>query len=242
MSNLEIADRILYEDNHLIGINKLPGELAQGDKSGDSPVSELIKGFIRERDKKPGEVFLGIPHRLDRPTSGVLLLTKTSKALSRMNTLFREGTVEKRYWAVIDRAPEAPEGEMRDWLKKDQKKNKSFVVKPGASGAKEALLRYKLLSSGDRYHLLEVSIETGRHHQIRCQLAARGIHVKGDLKYGARRSNPDGGISLHARLLGFDHPVGKERDRVVCIAPPPEDNLWRALTAGLPLGGDTAGA
>ncbi len=230
-----IADRIVYEDNHLIAVNKLPGELAQGDKSGDPPLGDLVKEFIRQRDNKPGEVFLGIPHRLDRPTSGVLLMAKTSKALARMNTLFRDGAVEKRYWAVIDRLPEETEGEMHDWLRKDQKKNKSFVVKPDSPGAKEARLRYRLLSSGDRYHLLEITIETGRHHQIRTQLAARGIHVKGDLKYGARRSNPDGGISLHARMLAFEHPVGTERGRVVCVAPPPEENIWRALCSDLSL-------
>lgn len=233
MPDTAIADRILYEDNHLIAVNKLPGELAQGDQTGDPPLSELVKEFIRRRDNKPGEVFLGIPHRIDRPTSGVLLLAKTSKALARMNTLFRDGGVEKRYWALIDRVPELPEGEMRDWLRKDQQKNKSFVTKPDAPGAKEARLRYRLLCSGDRYHLVEVIIETGRHHQIRCQLAARGIHVKGDLKYGARRSNPDGGISLHARLLAFEHPIGTDKGRVVCIAPPPEENIWRALCAGL---------
>ena len=224
MENLD--NRILYEDNHLIVVNKLPGELVQGDKTGDAPLHVVLENLIKQRDAKPGNVFLGVTHRLDRPTSGVLVYAKTSKALSRMNTLFREGGVEKKYWAIVGSPPDEPEGTMVDWLLKDTKKNKSFIVKEGRKGAKRAVLKYRLLASGDRYYLLEVEIETGRHHQIRCQLAARGMIIKGDLKYGSPRSNPDGGISLHARYLSFEHPVGDPGRIVKCTAPPPEDALW----------------
>ncbi len=223
----DIKSRILYEDNHLIVINKLPGELVQGDKTGDDPLPVLLAAYLKKRDGKPGNVFLGVPHRLDRPTSGVLVYAKTSKALSRMNNLFREGRVKKTYWALTGIAPEESEGTFVDYLLKDSKKNKSFVVAEGRKGAKKAVLHYRLLASGDRYHLLEVEIDTGRHHQIRCQLASRGMIIKGDLKYGSSRSNKDGGISLHARHISFTHPVGDEEKLVSCTAPPPaKDNLW----------------
>jgi 23S rRNA pseudouridine1911/1915/1917 synthase len=224
-----VAERILYEDNHLIVVNKLPGELIQGDRSGDSTLGEVLTEYIRDRDAKPGNVFLGVTHRLDRPTSGVVVFAKTSKALSRLNALFREGKVEKRYWALVDNPPPAEEGSFEDLLWKDSKKNKSFIVAPGkgaVKNAKRALLTYRFLAKGDRYYLLELDIATGRHHQIRCQLAARGMHVRGDLKYGARRSNPDGGISLHARSLAFEHPVGEKGRHVNCVAPPPSEPLW----------------
>ncbi len=222
-----IGSRILYEDNHLIIVNKLPGELVQGDKTGDDPLPVQLGNYLKVRDDKPGNVFLGVPHRLDRPTSGALVYAKTSKALSRMNNLFREGRVKKTYWALTVKAPDDPEGTCIDYLLKDSSKNKSFVVPEGRKGGKKAVLHYRLLASGDRYHLLEVEIDTGRHHQIRCQLAARGMVIKGDLKYGARRSNKDGGISLHARYISFAHPVGDDKRMVSCTAPPPEnDNLW----------------
>ena len=226
MADQPLAARILYEDNHLIVVNKLPGELAQGDHTGDPPLSDLLKAYIAERDNKPGNVFLGVTHRLDRPTSGALLYARTSKALSRMNQLFRDGVVAKSYWALTAGRPESPEGRMEDWLLKDSGKNKSFVVSSGRKGAKRAVLNYRLLASGDRYNLIEITLETGRHHQIRCQLAARGLHIRGDLKYGAKRSNPDGGISLHARMLCFEHPVGDAGRIVRCEAPPPPDALW----------------
>ena len=232
MSESAFSERVLYEDNHLIVVNKLPGELVQGDSSGDSPMGEAVKEYIRIRDAKPGNVFLGVTHRLDRPTSGAVIFAKTGKALSRINALFREGLVEKRYWALVDTPPPEEEGSFDDLLWKDVKKNKSFVASqasPGsrqAKGAKRALLKYRLLARGDRYCLLEVEIGTGRHHQIRCQLAARGMHIRGDLKYGARRSNPDGGISLHARSLVFEHPIGEKGRMVRCLAPPPSDALW----------------
>ena len=226
MADEPLSTRILYEDNHLIVVNKLPGELAQGDQTGDPPLSDLLKSHIAERDSKPGQVFLGVTHRLDRPTSGALLYAKTSKALSRMNQLFREGAVAKSYWALTAAIPEPLEGRMEDWLFKDSGKNKSFVVSSGRKGAKRAVLNYRLMASGERYNLIEITLETGRHHQIRCQLAARGLHIRGDLKYGAKRSNPDGGISLHARLLSFEHPIGDAGRIVRCEAPPPRDALW----------------
>ena len=226
MSHDELARRILFEDNHLIVINKLPGELVQGDKTGDTPLVDELKEFLKRRDRKPGNVYLGVTHRLDRPTSGATLFAKTDKALSRMNRLFREGGVEKSYWAVVDRPPEPAEGRWEDWLVKDGRTNRSRRTNESAQGAKRAVMNYRLIASGDRFHLLEVVIETGRHHQIRCQLSARGIHIRGDLKYGAARSNPDGGISLHARYLGFAHPVGDEGRIVACTAPPPRDALW----------------
>ena len=226
MPQESIESRILYEDNHLLIINKLPGELAQGDRTGDPPLSELLKSFLAQRDGKPGNVYLGVTHRLDRPTSGALLYAKTDKALSRMNNLFRDGAVTKSYWALVTGAPESPQGRFEDWLIKDSSKNKSFVTGAERKGARKAVLNYRLIASGDRYHLLEIEIETGRHHQIRAQLAARGLHIRGDLKYGAKRSNRDGGISLHARSLSFMHPVGADERRVSVVAPPPRDSLW----------------
>ncbi|MBO4570800.1 MAG: RNA pseudouridine synthase [Bacteroidales bacterium] len=213
----DIAGRILYEDNHLLVINKRAGEIVQGDKTGDEPLSETLKAFIAQRDSKPGRVFMGVPHRLDRPVSGIALFAKTSKALERMNEAFRLGEVHKTYWALSVARPEPAEGELRHFLLRNEKQNKSYARNTPSEGAKEARLRYKVLEDTDRYHLVEVELLTGRHHQIRCQLSAIGCPIKGDLKYGAPRSNKDGGICLHARRISFVHPVRKEE--VVVEAP-----------------------
>lgn len=225
------GERILYEDNHLIAINKQCSEIVQGDKTGDRPLVELAKSFIKERDKKPGNVFLGICHRLDRPTSGVVVFAKTGKALSRMNGLFRNGEVNKTYWAVTAIQPPSSTGTLNHHLKKNQSKNKSFVVSGHVTGAKRAELTYRVISSSDRYFLLEVQPSTGRHHQIRAQLAEIGCPIKGDLKYGARRSNPDGGIHLHARKISFIHPV--RNDEVLITAAVPDETVWKVLTESI---------
>lgn len=205
---MTIADQILYEDNHLLAFNKLPGQIAQGDKTGDAPLAELLKAYIKERDAKPGNVFCGVIHRLDRPVSGVILFAKTSKALSRMTQLVKERDFSKRYWAVVKNAPAQPVATLEDWLVKDEAHNKSRVVPEGTRGAKLASLDYRVVAvSEGGYTLLEVDLHTGRHHQIRCQLAHMGSPIKGDLKYGAPRSNPDGSISLHAHSVTFPHPV-----------------------------------
>ena len=220
---------VLYEDNHIIAVNKTCNEIVQGDKTGDTPLSETVKAYIKEKYHKPGEVFLGVTHRLDRPTSGVVLFARTSKALTRLNEMFKSHEqIRKTYWAIVQGAPKVPEARLENWLTRNEQLNKSFIAKPGAKDAKQAILYYKTLVKGDHYTLLEVNLETGRHHQIRCQLAAIGCPIKGDLKYGAKRSNPDGGICLHARQIEFVHPVSKQN---ICItAPVPEDALWRALT------------
>lgn len=222
---------ILYEDNHLIAVNKPWGALVQADRSGDATLADGVREYIRREYAKPGRVFLGTIHRLDRPTSGVVLFAKTGKGLSRMNAAFREGRVSKTYWAVVDAPPPQDSGELVHYLRKDQRRNKSYVTDEAAPGARKATLSYRLLASSDRYHLLEVEIGTGRHHQIRSQLWAIGCHVKGDLKYGAARSNPEGGIHLHARGLAFPHPVREERIQIV--APPPQDPLWQAFVGML---------
>ena len=202
-------DQIIYEDNHLLLVNKRAGELVQGDKSGDLCLVDEIKSFIKERDNKPGNVFCGLVHRLDRPVSGVVIFAKTSKALSRMNALVKERAIEKTYWAVSKNCPEPMEGTLRNWLSRNEKMNKSFVVADGTKdNAKEAVLDYKVIGRSEGgYYLIEVNLHTGRHHQIRCQLANIGCPIKGDLKYGAPRSNPDGSILLHARRVSFEHPV-----------------------------------
>jgi len=213
-----IASRILYEDNHILIINKRVGEIVQGDKTGDEPLSETLKVFIAHRDNKPGQVFMGVPHRLDRPVSGIAMFAKTSKALERMNEAFRVGTVTKKYWALVCAKPAAQKGELTDMLLRNERQNKSYAYPVGAkspAGSKEARLRYELIRSFDRYYLLEVELLTGRHHQIRCQLANMGCIIKGDLKYGAARSNRDGGINLHARSITFVHPTRKELITVV---------------------------
>ena len=199
-----LARRILFEDNHLLILNKRVGEIVQGDKTGDEPLSET------QRDGKPGHVFIGVPHRLDRPVSGIAVFAKTSKCLERLNAMFRDGDVHKTYWALTCARPEPAEGELTHWLYRNEKQNKSYAYDREKNGTKLARLRYRVLRDTDRYHLVEVELLTGRHHQIRCQLATIGCPIKGDLKYGAPRSNPDGGISLHARRIIFLHPVRHE--------------------------------
>ena len=223
---------VLYEDNHIIAVNKTCNEIVQGDKTGDIPLSEIVKAYIKEKYAKPGEVFLGVTHRLDRPTSGVVLFARTSKALTRLNEMFKSHEqIQKTYWAIVQGCPKQPEARLENYLTRNETLNKSFIAKPGAKEAKLAVLTYKTLVRGDHYSLLEINLETGRHHQIRCQLAAIGCPVKGDLKYGAKRSNPDGGISLHARKIAFIHPVKKE---MICIeAPVPNDSLWQQFAASV---------
>ena len=206
----DIASRILFEDNHLLVFNKRSGEIVQGDKTGDEPLSETLKAFVAQRDAKPGRVFMGVPHRLDRPVSGIAVFAKTSKCLERLNEMFRTGNVHKTYWALTCSRPQPAEGELRHFLVRNERQNKSYAYPAAREGAKEARLRYRVLEDTERYHLVEVELLTGRHHQIRCQLSTIGCPIKGDLKYGAPRSNPDGGICLHARLLQMVHPVRKE--------------------------------
>lgn len=218
----DLAQRILFEDNHLLVFNKRAGEIVQGDKTGDEPLSETLKAFIAQRDGKPGQVFMGVPHRLDRPVSGVCLFAKTSKALERLNQMLREGQVHKTYWALTANRPPREEDTLTDFLVRNEAQNKSYVSR---SGGKEARLHYQLIQTTERYFLLEIQLFTGRHHQIRCQLAHMGCPIKGDLKYGARRSNPDGGISLLARHIQFIHPVKKTQ--VDVTAPIPAN--WKGI-------------
>ena len=219
---------VLYEDNHIIAVNKTCKEIVQGDKTGDTPLSEIVKAYIKDKYNKPGEVFLGVTHRLDRPTSGVVLFARTSKALARLNAMFQSHEqIRKTYWAIVQGAPKLPEARLENYLIRNEAQNKSYIAKPGAKDAKQAILTYKTLTVGEHYSLLEINLETGRHHQIRCQLAAIGCPIKGDLKYGAKRSNPDGGICLHARQIAFEHPVSHEQ--IMITAPTPDDNLWKAL-------------
>ena len=225
----DLASRILYEDNHLLVVNKKVGEIVQGDKTSDEPLTDTYKAFIAKRDEKPGQVFMGLPHRLDRPVSGITILAKTSKALERLNAMFRESDVHKFYWALVCAEPRPSEGRLEDMMWRNEKQNKSFVVKPGTKDAKRAVLSFESIAYSERYTLLEINLETGRHHQIRCQLSKMGMPIKGDLKYGAERSNPDGGISLHAYYICFEHPVSHKQ---ICVsAPLPDDNLWRSFTA-----------
>ena len=220
--------KVLYEDNHIIAVSKTCHEIVQGDKTGDTPLSETVKAYIKEKYQKPGEVFLGVTHRLDRPTTGVVLFARTSKALSRLNEMFKSHEkIKKTYWAIVQSPPPSPQGRLENYLWRNEKQNKSFVVKPDSKDAKHAVLSYKTIAQSERYTLLEINLETGRHHQIRCQLSAIGSPIKGDLKYGAKRSNPDGGISLHARKIEFIHPVSKVS--ISIIAPVPDDTLWREL-------------
>ncbi|TAI49024.1 RluA family pseudouridine synthase [Flagellimonas allohymeniacidonis] len=220
--NLEV----LYEDNHLIAINKRPGDLVQGDKTGDVPLSEVVKAYIKEKYNKPGNVFLGVVHRLDRPTSGVLLFAKTSKALSRLNKLFAEGKTKKTYWAMVKKPPTKTSDTLVHWLVRNQKQNKSYAHPKEVENSKKAILEYRVIKKLDSYSLLEIDLKTGRHHQIRAQLAAVGAHIKGDLKYGADRSNQDGSIHLHARKLELVHPVKNEPLGI--DAQTPNDPLWNA--------------
>lgn len=223
--------QVLYEDNHIIIVNKESGEIVQGDKTGDVPLSDLVKAYIKEKYAKPGNVFLGVTHRLDRPVSGLVVFARTSKALSRLNDLFRTGSVHKTYWAITKNSPQPEEATLEQWLIRNERQNKSYVVPNEKPGAKKAVLNYRVLNHSEHYTLTEVELLTGRHHQIRCQLAAIGCPIKGDLKYGAQRSNPDGSISLLARHIQFKHPVSGENIDVT--APLPNDNLWRALASNL---------
>jgi len=219
-----ISQRILYEDNHLLVVNKLASEIVQGDKTGDEPMGESLKRYLKEKYNKAGNVFLGVIHRIDRPVSGVVVFAKTGKALSRMNELVKQRAMKKTYWALVKNAPDPPQGELTHYLVRNEKKNKSFVHKLPRENSKMAQLNYRLMASSKDYHLLEIDLKTGRHHQIRAQLAAIGSPIKGDLKYGFPRSNPDTSISLHARQLSFLHPIKKEL--VSFMAPPPKDSLW----------------
>ena len=223
---------VIYEDNHLIAVNKTCREIVQGDKTGDQPLSEMLKAWLKKKYDKPGNVFIGVAHRLDRPVSGVVLFAKTSKALARLNTMFRDGKVKKTYWAIVKNRPPKDEDEVVNWLVRNENQNKSFAFDNERPGAKKAILHYRLVAASDRYFLLEIDLKTGRHHQIRCQLAHLGCPIRGDLKYGYPRSNRDGGISLHARSASFVHPVSQLPVQIV--APVPDDPLWRALTANLP--------
>lgn len=216
--------QVLYEDNHIIIVYKQSGEIVQGDKTGDKPLSETIKEWIKEKYAKPGNVFLGVVHRLDRPVSGIVVFAKTSKALSRLNNMFRNGEVRKTYWAMVQTAPYMPEATLTNWLVRNEKQNKSYVYNNEMPNAKQAILKYKTIGQTEHYTLLEVNLLTGRHHQIRCQLAAMGCPIKGDLKYGARRSNPDGSISLLSHKVEFIHPVSKQK--IVVVSPLPTEKVW----------------
>lgn len=220
----DIKSRILFEDNHLIIINKLPGELVQGDETGDVTLADKVKEYLKITYNKPGNVYLGIPHRLDRPTSGIVVYTKTEKALIRLNEAFKGSSVKKTYWAVVDNMPKKSESTLIHYIVRNSANNKSVAYPKEIKGSKLAKLDYKLIGKSDKYYLLEIALHTGRHHQIRAQLAAIGLHIKGDLKYGFARSNPDGGIHLHARKIVFTHPVKKEE--LTIIAPPPHDTVW----------------
>lgn len=218
----------LYEDNHIIIVHKECGEIVQGDKTGDTPLSESVKHWLKEKYAKPGNVFLGVVHRLDRPVAGIVVFAKTSKALKRLNDMFRKGEVSKTYWAIVQKTPEKQEETLINWLVRNEKQNKSYCHENEVPNSKKAILHYKVLGSSDHYTLLEINLQTGRHHQIRCQLAHMGCTIKGDLKYGARRSNPDGGISLLARRIEFVHPVS--HDKIMVEAPLPNEKLWQEIT------------
>lgn len=218
---------VLYEDNHIIIINKTCSEIVQGDKTGDKPLSETVKEYLKEKYNKPGNVFCGVTHRLDRPVSGIVIFAKTSKALSRLNDMFKNKEIKKTYWAIVKNTPKATEGTLTYYLVKNEKQNKSYAYETEKPNSKLAVLHYKLKARSEKYNLLEIDLKTGRHHQIRCELAKIGCPIKGDLKYGFERSNPDGGISLHARHVSFIHPVSKELIEIT--APLPEEKLWKAL-------------
>lgn len=218
--------QVIYEDNHLIAINKRPGDIVQGDKTGDAPLSEVVKAYIKEKYNKPGKVYLGVAHRLDRPTSGIVVFAKTSKALPRLNKLFAEKEAKKTYWAVVKNQAPKQKDLLTHWLKRNTKQNKSYAHAKEVPDSKKAILAYSVLKKLDHYFLLEIDLHTGRHHQIRAQLAAIGCYIKGDLKYGADRSNKDGSIHLHARYLSFVHPVKKEV--IELTAATPNEAIWNA--------------
>lgn len=225
-----LKSRVLYEDNHLIIVNKLPGELVQGDKTGDPTLADTVQEYLKETYRKPGNVFIGIPHRIDRPTSGIVVYAKTEKALVRMNALFRDNeAVKKTYWAVVDKLPAVDEGEVVHYLTRDTVKNKSVATERKRNKSQEARMTYRVVAASKSFYLLEIGLLTGRHHQIRAQLAALKIHIKGDLKYGAQRSNEHGGIHLHARRISFVHPVKKQT--LTVLAPPPKDVVWDYLAS-----------
>lgn len=217
---------VLFEDNHLIVVNKRPGDIIQGDKTRDIPLSEIVKEYLKHKYNKPGNVYLGVVHRIDRPTSGIVVFAKTSKALPRLNKLFAEGKTKKTYWAVVNQIPQNTTGTLTHWLVRNAKQNKSYAHKNEVPNSKKAILDYNLIKKLDNYFLLEINLKTGRHHQIRAQLAAINANIKGDLKYGAARSNKDGSIHLHSRSLIFEHPVKKEL--ISFIASPPNDPIWNA--------------
>ena len=219
---------VVYEDNHIIVVNKTASEIVQADKTGDTPLSETVKQYLKEKYQKPGNVFLGVTHRLDRPVSGLVIFAKTGKALTRLNEMFRTSEVKKTYWAVVKNAPQEPEGELVHFLVRNEKQNKSYAYDKEVPNSKKAILHYRLIGHSENYYLLEVDLKTGRHHQIRCQLAKMGCPIKGDLKYGSPRSNPDGSICLNARRVRFIPPVSKEL--IELEAPLPEGNLWKGFT------------
>ncbi len=218
---------IAYEDNHIIIVSKLSGEIVQGDKTGDEPLVETVKQYIKEKYHKPGNVFLGVVHRLDRPVYGLVVFAKTSKALTRLGKMFRDSEVHKTYWAITKNMPPVNEGILTNWLVRNERQNKSYAYDHEVPNAKKAILKYRVIAHSDYYYLLEVNLLTGRHHQIRCQLAHMGCPIKGDLKYGAKRSNPNGSICLLSHKVEFIHPVSKEK---ICVeAPIPDDNLWKKI-------------
>tara|TARA_R110000868_G_scaffold162638_1_gene394094 strand:- start:133 stop:831 length:699 start_codon:yes stop_codon:yes gene_type:complete len=218
--------QVLFEDNHLIIINKRPGDIVQGDKTGDKPLSDTVKAYLKKKYNKPGNVYLGVVHRLDRPTSGIVVFAKTSKALPRLNKMFAEKEAKKTYWAIVKNRPDEPEKRLVHWMKRNTKQNKSYANSKEVNDSKKAILTYRSIKKLDNYFLLEIDLETGRHHQIRSQLTAIGCPIKGDLKYGFDRSNENGSIHLHARKLKLMHPVKKEL--VEIIAPLPNDPIWNA--------------
>ncbi|MFV0546567.1 MAG: RluA family pseudouridine synthase [Bacteroides sp.] len=218
---------VVYEDNHIIIVNKASSEIVQGDKTGDKPLADIVKDYLKDKYQKPGNVFVGVTHRLDRPVSGLVIFAKTSKALSRLNEMFKNSEVKKTYWAIVKNAPKETEAELTHFLVRNEKQNKSYAYDKEVPNSKKAILNYRLIGKSQNYYLLEVDLKTGRHHQIRCQLAKMGCPIKGDLKYGFSRSNPDGSISLHARYVRFIHPVSKELIEV--SAPVPNDSLWNGF-------------
>lgn len=215
---------VIYEDNHIIIVNKAVSEIVQGDKTGDKPLSDIVKEWLKKKYNKPGNVFCGVTHRLDRPVSGIVVFAKTSKALSRLNEMFKNKDIKKTYWAIVKNEPKQKQGTLSHFLIRNEKQNKSYAYDIEKANSKKAILHYKQIAKSDSYYLLEIDLETGRHHQIRCQLAKMGCAIKGDLKYGSNRSNPDGGINLHARRISFRHPVSKTD--ITIEAPVPNDNLW----------------
>ncbi len=228
---MELSERILFEDNHIIAVYKQVGDIVQGDKTGDEPLSEKVKKYLKQKYNKTGNIFLGVTHRIDRPVSGAVIFAKTSKALSRLNKMFSLNEIHKTYWAIVKNEPPAEKGELVHWLKKNEKQNKSYAVNPEEKESQKAVLQYKTIGKSDNYFLLSVILLTGRHHQIRCQLASIGCPIRGDLKYGFPRSNPDNGIDLLARQVKFIHPISKAE--IVINAPIPQNNLWQSLTKNL---------